>query len=305
METLDPMDPDFDNDIFVSQSAVNNMDLCPARRKYQRDEGYNHTPSEKMAFGSGLHAMTESDIRNGSPQFWHVGTVYEAWKKALATPYDKHSVGYDLDLMPQKKVTESVTEMLMAMTSWQRDVYPLLNLEGGDLAIEERMHAPLGEVQEDGRMVWLTGAPDLVNVTSLDVIDWKTSGRDWKDGKPEATGQVPAYLHLAAYTYELQVEDMKFTFWIFNRKTGVWQLRETYRTQQQVQAWLLHAYNRGVQIAEGIYPATPWNDNDWKKVKRGWWCSAAYCGAWDICEYKFLADNVDEGVQVNWVDGWK
>jgi hypothetical protein len=55
-------------------------------------------------------------------------------------------------------------------------------------------------------------------------------------------------------------------------------------------------------VANDTYPATPAGES-YGKYKRGWHCSAKYCGGWEICPFKGLIPD-DADLEEKITHGW-
>ena len=139
--------------------------------------------------------------------------------------------------------------------------------------------------------IFLGGTGDLV--LEDEIVDWKTSGSDWKKGKADLSIQATIYMPM--YKQMLDVSIKNFTFWVYDRSKVRWVRHSTKRTIAQIDAALQTAYEYGLQLEAGIYPATPVPEGPFIK-KRGWYCSPKFCGGWNICDVKYLNDDVDESV---------
>ena len=287
-----------DDDLHLSQTTVSNAALCPARVGYRGDEGYSYVPSEAMSFGTMVHGMAEEDLGLlGTPMRWAAGSwtfyaVEEMWRDGLLNERDG---SFDLyELADRERINKSIMEALHANKRWHEVVAPTLDLAGrDDWQIEKRVTKQLGTLP-DGRRVWFGGTADLV-VPGL-ALDWKTAGRGWDQSKADTTYQA------TYYTWLYGVDRHKY--WVWNRREKDWSAFETSRSPKDVESALKVAWMLARQMADGTFTATPWQDT-FGKVKRGWWCSAKYCGAWDICQFKNLPDDVYEGQKIDPKVGWE
>lgn len=313
-----------DEDVFSSQTAVNNALLCGGRLLYKGQEGYNHTPTEAMSFGTMVHGGIEKLLRVGeqcpacnddgvlhtmggdiigpcpecgedsTPLTLGYADLEEMWADGLRNERDG---SFDLyELATTERIERSVVEASDAINQWAIDVLPALGLGvDEELYVEERVTAQLGTLP-DGRAVWFGGTADLVRPERDLIIDWKTAGRGWNDTKAPFTLQATYYSWLYGQA--------NHAYWVWSRRAKDWTLFETSRTQDQIDAALKVAWQIARQQADGTLTANPLEDN-YQKIKRGWHCSAKFCGAWDICEFKFVNDNVWEGQRIDPKIGWE
>lgn len=285
---------DEDFDLILRQSTVKSMDLCPARVGYSGTPGYDATPSEAMAFGTLVHLMIEQTLKDPKP--WTKGRALEAWVKALSAE------GVDLFAIADIEVLEaSALEAVSAHLAWydwwtsRRD-----KLDTRTMAVEQKLWRPLGQLP-NGRAVWLHGTPDVIEVDPNDRfrgVDWKTAASGWKEGRIHFEMQPSAYTWLAAPLIgdgEDRLE-LDWTYAVYSRASAEWVEHHTHRGPAEVKAWLRHAWMRAKEIDAQAFPFTP-VVTVYGKTQRGWWCSAKYCAAWNVCEGKYLADGVDETEQ--------
>lgn len=285
-------------DLIISQSTIESMQLCPARVGLSGEPGFVKTVSEAMSFGTLVHALVEKVVTGAvtTADYTNQG-IEQLWADlALEDGFDLHTVATG------ERIDASVDEARFALSSfaawWNIEARAVDVLE-----TEERKYKHLGTLPAlpVGRQVWVGGTPDCVAargaVTKL--YDWKTAGRGWNEGKGLVRIQSPIYTWLALGDIEREVE---FDYIVWNRRAGQWDRHPLRITPANVQAAKQTAWMWAKQIDAGAYPGTPGGES-YGKYRRGWHCSARYCGAWEICPFKgLIPDNVDleEGI----VHGW-
>lgn len=282
-----------DGDIHLSQTTINNAQLCGGRVLYQDDPGFNHAPSEAMSWGTLVHAMIEEELRGKlepslGTMYWNEKVIEGLWRQTLR---DERNGSWDLDDLASPSVIEAgVMEAHGAVRLWLADVFPLLGEPSARWQVEERVTECIGFIED--RAVWLGGTADLV---TRSIHDWKTAGRGWAQSKADAGNQA------SIYTYLYGIPD--HVYHVYNRKSGEWELHETVRTIEQVTSALRVAWMTAKAMHHGTLVATPWAST-FGKSKRGWYCSAKFCGAWDVCQFKSIQDNVWEGQPIDIKEGW-
>lgn len=286
-----------ETDVFLSQTTINNALLCGGRVLYRDHEGYDFTPSEAMSFGTMVHGMAEADLGLlGLPVCgqWSKAAVEEIWRQGLL---DERDGSWDLDVLASReRIDKSVREAMVANRKWHEQVVPNLGISVGErMLIEQRVTKQLGTL-DDGRAVWLGGTSDVVFPDVPEIVDWKTAGRGWDESKAQFTIQATIYTWL----YEIP----NHTYWVWNRRNKDWSSYTTRRNEQHVDSALRQAWQVAGQIATGTLTASPLQDT-FGKVKRGWHCSAKFCGAWNICEFNKLPDDVWEGQRIDPKVGWE
>jgi hypothetical protein len=275
-QTFDP-----DSDIFVRQSTIGQLQLCGGRVGYETHDGYLSALSEPLVFGTCLHYILGEDILSGNEQQDKLLQSMGDWiEEILVTDYD-----WSLDQVPNVHLFFS--ELGSAYRLWRTNVLP--HLTGELLWAEEEMLLPLGDGRE--KAIVLRGTPDAIY--SDQVVDWKTAGRGWKQEKADVSIQASLYMALAKQKLNKSIRNA--TFWVFNRQSGKWERHQTDRTIPQIDAALRTAHQYGLQLEAEVFPCTPVPESSFNK-KRGWYCSPKFCGAWNVCEAKYMNDGVNENV---------
>lgn len=286
-----------DDDVLVSQSLVGSYDLCAASVGQKGQPGYILQPNQQMSWGSMLHGAIEDDLlatlRRDPISRWTPDQLEDQWNLALQNERDGTWLLSDMT-DDRVLIRHWLDEAVVAMYKWQDDVLPGLHLDD-EARVEDTISRQLGTLP-NGRRVFYGGTGDLVEPSMNQITDWKTSGRGWHQSKADFTGQVPGYLWL--YGQE------KFRFVVWNRQKLTWDSFDTSRTEQQIEAYLRHAFEVAAAIDAGIYPVTNVQSN-FGKYNRTWQCSPKWCGAWNICPYKYLNDDKWEQQVADPADGWK
>jgi hypothetical protein len=254
--------------------------FCGYRVKLRNHPEHLEPVSEPMVFGSCQHYMISRDLL-GEDTLDLMATMNEWVEEILVTEYD-----WSLDQVPNPQ--DFFSELASAFTQWKTIVKPML--KETPVAIEQELFMPLGQGYYDGN-VWLKGTPDVVYPNQI--IDWKTSGRPWKTTKAHAAIQVDAYMALVKQNYDISVRD--WVFWIYDRKARQWDNIPTSRKVREIDAALTRLLDYGEAVETNILQAKPTTDT-FGEIRRGWYCSPKFCGAWNICPMKYVNDSVDEKV---------
>jgi hypothetical protein len=279
------VNPDLDP-IELRPSTLESMSYCPARQRYQDHPLYDPTPSEAMQFGSLQHALifpnfTPEVQEHGMAIRYTTDEILNTW--LAVAEVDK----LDLAEVTSKQTLRTlVLEARDLYNAWTVDVWPHLR-EYITLAVEVRLRMSLGALRS-GREVFLSGTPDHVRVGDLD--DWKTGSSHYDQGKADSRPQGQYYAILAEAEYGMQFDTM--TYWSANRKKGAWVPITQVMTNRSRAAARAAAMEWAGMIEADYYPPTPSAPTG--KNGRGWWCSAKYCNAWEVCDFKgIIADGVD------------
>ena len=262
--------------VIVRQSTANNLEFCPAREGYKTHPDWKELVSEPAVFGTLQHSLIERRL--------HGETVEEILYSNIQQHVDDvvNACFLDAGQTTDGKMADGLlAETIRAFTAWTKTT---AKLDFTPLLIEETLEATV--LETDDYQVVLRGTPDLFTQCPTG-YDWKTSGRAWKEGKAANSIQAPLYVWLVEQKYGVRAR--QFTFVVYNRAKGEWTLQDTYPSDGFIESALARVGEYGRMIAAGVYPATPLT-YAYGKPSRGWYCSEKWCGAWDFCKYKNLAD---------------
>ncbi len=273
--------PEYDEsqDTLIRQSTIGQMQLCPGRVKWVDHPEYLGMLSEPLVFGTCVHEIIANHLLEGKLQEKMLLSM-DVWIEQLLVD------DYDWSLKKVPLVRDFFSEIAVAYRSWVTHVLPTLDLSN-IVTIEERQLMYLGEGNLGN--IFLHGTADLVFSDLL--MDWKTSGRAWKQVKADFSIQASLYMPLHKQTLDFSIQD--FWFWIFNRQAGVWSVLKTKRTVAQIDAALSTALEYGRQIEAKAFPCTPVPEASFNK-QRGWYCKPKFCSAWNVCDSKFMNDGINE-----------
>lgn len=274
--------PEFDPEVdtIVRQSTIGQLQLCPGRVGFENHPGYLQMISEPLAFGTCVHQLISQDLLKGELQEGLLLSMHEWVNEILVEQYD-----WDLERVPN--IRDFFGEISLAYALWRSHVLPIL--EGDPIAIEQEARMFLGAGRTGN--IWLQGTADAVYPTTL--VDWKTASRGWKQAKADFSVQASLYMPLHKQALEVSIQD--FTFWVFDRSKAYWSRHKTRRSVAQINAALATALQYGRQLEAQVFPCTPVPEASFNKA-RGWYCSAKWCGAWNVCDAKFMNDGIDEKV---------
>ena len=273
--------PEYDElqDTLIRQSSIGQMQLCPGRVGFMEHPKYLAMISEPLAFGTCVHHLIERHMVTGEQQDKLLLSMNEWVEEILVDDYE-----WDLARVPN--VRDFFAEITVGYRSWVQNVLPTLNL-AEVLAVEQEFRMFLGKGNTGN--IFLKGTADLVTTTKL--MDWKTSGRAWKQAKADFSFQASIYMPLHRQALDVSLQD--FWFWVFNRQGGSWDLLKTKRSVAQINAALATAIQYGKQIEAEAFPCTPVPEASFNK-QRGWYCKPKWCSAWNACDAKFMNDGINE-----------
>lgn len=291
-------------DIRVSPSQLGQAQLCHARNDpiYKSLPGYDDTPTEQASFGRVLHAMIETRLVCGEPASVAFSDpdhrqVVARWVIAQdgADWFDFHQSS----ARRQQWVDEIYEAYLQWEEWWELGWEQWCNDQPFDLWVERHMTMP--------RTAWsqtewsegpfslpytIRGTPDLIVPHDEEPIgfDWKTAAKGWKEGqqKTDKMDQLSAYTALY-YGDRPVVPAMSWVVGVYNRKAEMWEWYETTRSEGQVSSTLGAMDQVALAKSAGAYIPRQ-TQTVYGKTERGWWCSAKWCAAWNVCFYKNIGD---------------
>ena len=273
--------PEYDElqDTLIRQSTIGQMQLCPGRVGFADNPGYLAMISEPLVFGSAVHHLIAGDLEENELREDLLLSMHEWVEEMLVEDYE-----WSLDQVPN--VRDFFSEVSTAYRMWRTDVRDRA-LASPVLLVEEEQRMFLGEGNRGN--VFLKGTADLVLEDQL--VDWKTSGRAWKQSKADFSVQASLYMPLHKQTLDVSIQS--FTFWVYNRGGRSWDRLTTRRTIAQIDAAMATALQYGRQIESESFPCTPVPEASFNKA-RGWYCKPKFCGAWNVCDAKFMNDGFNE-----------
>lgn len=275
-----------DDVVYIHPSDINNAMLCGKRVLLQHEEGSVPVFGEALTFGLMLHIQC-NDVAMGNHTLTGVKT--KGYLEKRFVDLLENDLEVPLNTVTVQEMNVLFEELRFAVNAWSNDFLKVYDkLLDNVVAAEETLEVELG-VLRDGRTLKLRGTPDLV--TTMKILDWKSSGRPWKPMKAQMGNQPALYRHLVRNNYD--IDPTQFVYAVYARNKGQWDVLLTDRNEEQIAATLNTVKDYAEAIYSGILPATPIAQGSFPP-KRGWYCSAKWCDQWNICSDKYLADDVDE-----------
>jgi hypothetical protein len=277
--------------LLLRSSTVGSAELCFGRALLAGEAGFDHVTSEAMFFGTVEHALAEQALIGIAPP---VSTRFAVWQIAEAlADADSLPLG---DLLPAGDQRQRWCDDLLRLhgawrTWWEQwcGQWAQVVVKVTEMPLVAPMRDLTGEVA-----YWIAGTPDgAVEVTTragepfLIGLDWKTASRGWDKGKGSASYQHQMYSILIRRILGMQVDHWLYV--VGDRSKTQWQVHPAESTPQA----RLGVSMRLDALAEMIQNGTEWFTPRDTKGKRGWHCKPTYCGAWPICQARFLGDEYD------------
>lgn len=273
-----------DGAVFVRPSAHATWMLCQAAVAFTSHPQYDNTSSMQASRGTGVHLLNEMHIAFGTV-FDSAEQTLDAWTAEMA----RRGEGFHDFTTPTRRI-EVAQEILTAHQKWVEQFWLPVGQHLDIISTERKMQMPLG-VLPNGREVWLRGTADLVTAEPK-VWDWKTSSTGWQTAKLNEITQHLSYAALVEH--ELEIQPREAAYVVYDFKSGTWSWSEFTVSfgRPQIDRVLREFFKMGAVLDADAAMASPAKRGaSWGQDGRGWWCSAKWCGAWDICDGKYLLDD--------------
>ena len=253
--------------IYVRQSWLGDMAICPERARLGQVKPEFRTGSDATIIGTAVHAGIESVLDGRSSEFGDmlevVAKEYETLEK---TNYTKTNIEED-----------KIPNYLEAMSlSFYNEILPNVKL-GGE--VEFFFRAPLG-ISIDGYDVHLEGTMDYIDPDG-NIWDWKTAKRIYNQKEKQKSAIQPTVYTTAARNLGL-AENPTFTYGVMVRQeTPKSQIMSVTRSAEHTR-WLQHYVKGAVTTALKSGYKDEWLMNDSSPL-----CSSQWCSYWSVCKGAF------------------
>ena len=260
--------------IYVRQSWLGDMAICPERARLGHVRPDLRTGSDATIIGTALHAGIEYVLQ------FPEGQTFEQMKTVVNREYGLLEAGqaYKKTNIDQEKIPAYLESMCI---SFYENILPHVE-QGGE--VEKYFQAPLG-IDINGYGVWLEGTMDYITPSGV-IWDWKTSSRIYNIKEKQKSAVQPTVYAEAAVQLGLCPDDPEqFKYGVMVRtETPKHQIAVVERTQQHG-LWLRHLVRGAVTSAL----KTGYDDN-WFMNDSSTLCSQAWCSYWDICKGAWCGD---------------
>jgi hypothetical protein len=261
-----------DGKIFVRQSWLNDMVICPERARYGVLRPDFRIGSDATIMGTAVHTGIEHVLRGEADFDAMVGIVADEYGELAKQPHKQTNINQEL-----------IPDYLQSMCkSFYDSVLPQVKLGG---LIEHRFNAPLG-CMVDGYAVWVEGTMDYVDPDGI-IWDWKTSSRAYniKD-KQKSSIQASVYSVAAVQTGLAEGYPVDFRYGVMVRhqtpKAQVVSLVRNHAHTLWLQQFTKGAINTAVNVGY---------DNNWFMNDTSALCSEQWCSFWSICKGAFVKES--------------
>lgn len=261
--------------IFVRQSWLGDMAICPERARLGQVRPEFRTGSDATIIGTALHAGIESVLDGRSSEFGQMlNVVGDEFDVLRQTDYKQTNIDPD-----------KIQTYLESMSSaFYEGILPHVE-QGGQ--VEHKFSSPLGFTVND-YAVYIEGTMDYVSPSGV-IWDWKTASRQYNiKEKQKSSIQASVYADACvmqglSFAYPV---DFRFGVMVRQEKPKS-QIVSIVRTASHGQ-WLRQYVKGAVNTALNSGYENNWMMNDSSAL-----CSESWCSFWSICKGAFVreADN--------------
>ena len=256
------------NRIYVRQSWLKDMMLCPERSRYSVTSPKFRVTSDSAAIGTAVHAGIETILTTEV-------SVAEATKNALSKFAELRTIG-----IKETNVTPSEYEnhIIRLVKAFSTDILPSVMLGGqAELQFAVNTHALVGPYE-----LWFEGTMDYVS--SDGAWDWKTSARKYSENEKQTQDIQSTIYNYAATELGLIEPDTTFRFGVMIRNASAsGQIVHIHRNASHSSFVITQA-----QSAVN-YVLNMTNNNESYKEKwlindQHFLCSERWCPWWSLCK---------------------
>jgi len=252
--------------IFVRQSWLGDMAICPERARYGQTRPDLRTGSDATNIGTAIHAGIEQVLNS-------VVNSRDEFHAVVAGEYER------LDALPHKTtniIPESIPESLKSMgEAFYESILPYVTLGG---TAEQKFAVPL-YTRTDGYQVWVEGTMDYVDPNFM-VWDWKTAGKPYYEKEKQKSAIQPTvYCYATSYIMPDAAAAGNFRYGVMIRQPKPKAQIVNITRGQDDYVWLLKQVSSAVNMAETMGHKAHWLMNDTTPL-----CSEQWCSFWSICK---------------------
>lgn len=275
---------DDNGDIWLRQSWLDTATTCPERgRLAMVKPEWDEITSDSALCGTAAHYAIEQVVRKQPTDM--IGEYAHTFVMNYADPV-KFTAYHSL-----AEVAEAAASCAEA---WRDELMHKFPIDGAKSEVTFKL--PWFR-HSSGRNVGITGTVDLVPNIPL-LVDWKTSGRPYKQWEKQRFAVQPTIYALAAVKGGLQSDvvfewPVRFQYGIMlragARKPATTQIVEVFRTEAHVQ-WVKHRANQMIDMAFSFG-----TDKHWPMVDdKNFLCSKKWCPWWSCCRGAFILPHDDD-----------
>lgn len=257
------------NIIYVRQSWLNDMAICPERSRLGITHPEFRTGSDATIIGTAVHAGIESVLKDGITREEMLEVVSSKYDELSKTPHKTTNI--DPDKIP---------DYLNAMsTAFYEGILPEVTTGG---QVEFYFKVPLG-IMVDQYAIWLEGTMDYIDPNGV-IWDWKTASKPYYVKEKQKSAIQPTVYGYAATELGLIKNDVTtFNYGVMVRADSAkHQIATVTRTKNHYD-WLRHFVAGAIGSSYTAGTDIKWFMNDSSNL-----CSDKWCSFWSICKGAFI-----------------
>lgn len=278
-----------DGKIWVRQSWLNDIMICPERSRLGVVMPEWRTGSDATHIGTAVHAGIEHYLTHDDMHGAYGIAQQELERLITEEPFRINSTNG----------VEHMREYVnILMNTFQDDIAPHV-VQGGKC--EQTFGVKLYDLPVDTTQpfdaqpqVWLGGTIDYIDPNGV-IWDWKTAARKYSQGEKQRQSiQASAYVLACVENGWSPEYPVRFNYGVMTRTSkSAGQIVPVVRTQAHVD-WFKHQVQLVVQSCTSLGLDTPWMANDQHGL-----CSEKWCPYWSICKGSRLSDIDNNLLEVN------
>ena len=258
--------------IYVRQSWLNDMVICPERARYGVLRPDFRIGSDATIIGTAVHSGIESVLRGDSDFAGMKEVVADSYSVLAAGPHKQTNINQEL-------IPDYLDSMCKAFYD---SILPQVKFGG---KIEHKFQAPLG-MTINGYAVWVEGTMDYVDSDGI-IWDWKTASRAYHiKEKQKSSVQATVYAVAAVETGLTESYPVDFRYGVMVRhqspKAQVVSLVRNHAHKLWLQQFTRGAVNTAMNVGY---------DNNWFMNDSSALCSEQWCSFWSICKGAFIKES--------------
>ncbi len=278
-----------DGKVWVRQSWLNDMMICPERSRLGITMPEWRIGSDATHIGTSVHAGIEHFLTHDDAHGAFGIALQELDKLIETEPFRINSTNG----------VEHMREYVdILMNTFFDDIAPHVVLGG---KCEQNFGIKLYDLPVDDSLpfdaqpqVWLGGTIDYIDPNGV-IWDWKTAARKYSQSeKQKQSIQASAYAIACVENGWSPEYPVRFNYGVMTRTSkSAGQIVPVVRTQAHVD-WFKHQVQLVVQSCLSAGLDTPWMANDQHGL-----CSEKWCPYWSICKGSQLSDIDNNLLEVN------
>jgi hypothetical protein len=257
------------NIIYVRQSWLNDMAICPERARLGLVHPEFRSASDATIIGTSVHAGIEKVLKDGVDHTGMLETVQSTYGELASKPYKKTNIE-----------EEKIPAYLEAMSkAFYDSILPEVKTGG---KVEHFFRVPLG-ITIGQYAIWLEGTMDYIDPDGL-IWDWKTASKQYYVKEKQKSAIQPTVYGFAAKETGLTNGDVTtFNYGVMVRgDTPKHQIATVTRTESHYN-WLRHFVRGAIGSSVAVGTDTQWFMNDSSNL-----CSDKWCSFWSVCKGAFV-----------------